>query len=63
MKKRFISGAKCKNCHAEDTLFINYSENGESLHCVKCEFSEKKETEHVKAVVQEWAPIKLRDID
>ena len=47
MKKRFIAGAKCKNCQAEDTTFINYGENGESLHCVKCDFSEKKETEGV----------------
>ena len=63
MKKRFIAGAKCKNCEAEDTIFVNYGENGESLHCVKCDFSEKKETEDIKTVVQEWAPIILPDID
>ena len=63
MKKRFIAGAKCKNCQTEDTTFIINGENGESLHCVKCDFSEKKETEDVKTVVQEWAPIKLPDID
>ena len=63
MKKRFIAGAKCKNCEAEDTIYISYLENGESLHCVKCDLSEKKEKEGVKAVVQEWAPIKLQDID
>ena len=63
MKKRFIAGAKCKNCHAEDTTFIIYDENGESLHCVRCDFSEKKETEDIKTVVREWVPIKLPDID
>ena len=26
----------------EDTTYINYGQNGESLHCVECEFSEKK---------------------
>ena len=63
MKKRFIAGAKCKNCNAEDTIYINYGENGESLHCVECKFSEKKESDEARIVVQEWTPVRLRDID
>ena len=63
MKKRFIAGAKCKNCNAEDTTYINYLENGESLHCVECEFSERKESDEVNIVVHEWMPVRLQDID
>ena len=63
MKKRFIAGAKCKNCNAEDTTYINYGQNGESLHCVECGFSEKKESHEANIVVEEWAPVRLRDID
>ena len=63
MKKRFIAGAKCKNCNAEDTTYINYEKNGDSLHCIKCEFSEQKESDEVDTVVQEWTPVRLPDID
>ncbi|MBC09024.1 MAG: DNA-binding protein [Gammaproteobacteria bacterium] len=63
MRKRFIAGAKCKGCRAEDTTYVIYGEGEETLHCVKCDFSEKKENEVVKSIVQEWTPIKLRDID
>ena len=41
-EKRFIAGAKCKNCNAEDTTYINYGQNGESLHCVNVIFGKKR---------------------
>ena len=63
MKKRFIAGAKCKNCNAEDTIYIEYGGKDETLHCVECKFSEKKDNEGAEAVVQEWTPLKIQDID
>ena len=52
--KRFIAGAKCKNCNAEEH-HITMGKRG-SLHCVECKFSEKRN--EARIVVQEWTPVR-----
>ncbi len=41
-KKRFIAGAQCPECSAQDTLRI-WRENGiECVECVECGYSDKQ---------------------
>lgn len=59
-RKRFIAGAECPACHAEDTLMLTIAGAEETVSCVQCghEFSERgaakpKTTEPSSAVPQE----------
>lgn len=42
-RKRFIAGAECPACHAQDTLLLSIQGEQETVSCVKCghEFSER----------------------
>ena len=48
MKKfvQFIAGAVCPECKSLDTIAINA--NDDEIYCVKCEFKEKRPTDHIK---------------
>ncbi|WP_113906971.1 YheV family putative zinc ribbon protein [Aliidiomarina celeris] len=35
-KKRFIAGATCEKCKAEDTLMLFVEDNKEHVECVQC---------------------------
>lgn len=56
-RKRFIAGAECPACHAQDTLMLTIDGNDEKVSCVQCghEFSErgakKPEPEAAKSAV------------
>lgn len=57
-RKRFIAGAECPACHAQDTLMLTIVGDNETVSCVQCghEFSErgakKPEPEQPKAAAQ-----------
>lgn len=38
VKKRFIAGAICQSCQAQDTVFVFKENNVEKLECVSCGF-------------------------
>jgi len=42
-RKRFIAGAECPACHAQDTLMLTITGEQEQVHCVQCnhQFSER----------------------
>lgn len=37
-RKRFIAGAICQSCQAQDTVFVYKENNVEKLECVSCGF-------------------------
>ena len=59
--KRFISGATCPGCGKEDKIYVLKDGLQESIHCVQCDYVEKKKSEDLTTEVKEWAPIKLLD--
>ena len=40
--KRFIAGAKCPECHQEDTLFFNSEDSYETVNCSRCSYHAKR---------------------
>lgn len=38
MRKRFIAGASCPQCHAHDTLALSLEGDQEKVACVQCNF-------------------------
>ena len=47
MKKRFIAGATCPECNAQDTIIAYQDKDGNHCSCVDCGYHEimKEETE------------------
>ncbi|CAM3933262.1 YheV family putative zinc ribbon protein [Rheinheimera salexigens] len=37
-KKRFIAGATCPKCHAQDTMMLFLENNVEKVECVACSY-------------------------
>ncbi|TRW49036.1 YheV family putative metal-binding protein [Aliidiomarina halalkaliphila] len=37
-RKRFIAGAVCPSCKAEDSLMVYMEENKEHVRCVECDY-------------------------
>jgi hypothetical protein len=35
-KKRFIAGASCPKCRAEDTMMLFFENNVEKVECISC---------------------------
>ena len=42
MTKRFIAGARCQACGAEDSLFIESESAGDIVCCVDCRFTSER---------------------
>ncbi|HIF9212280.1 TPA: YheV family putative zinc ribbon protein [Photobacterium damselae] len=42
MKKRFIAGAACPDCHQQDTLRWWQEHQIEKVECVVCQFSDQR---------------------
>ena len=41
-RKRFVAGAKCPKCHAQDSIVL-FKENGvETVECVECDYREQQ---------------------
>jgi uncharacterized protein len=53
LKKRFIAGATCPECHSFDTLYLYFEHNVEKLACAKCSYQ--------KSQVEEKVASKTRD--
>lgn len=64
-RKRFIAGATCPACGAQDRVYVLLNDDDQliSRHCVDCEFEEQVESmdenRPTDAVVQEWTPVRL----
>ncbi|GIU48879.1 MULTISPECIES: YheV family putative zinc ribbon protein [Shewanella] len=42
IKKRFVAGAKCPKCHAQDSIQL-FKENGiETVECTDCDYREQQ---------------------
>lgn len=52
-KKRFIAGAKCPECGAQDSTML-YMENGvEKTECVECHFQQSQVSDDVGQASQQ----------
>lgn len=47
VKKRFIAGARCSACHAQDKVMIFITPDDEWIECVDCGHVERRPTEVV----------------
>ncbi|UAA40651.1 YheV family putative metal-binding protein [Paraneptunicella aestuarii] len=47
-KKRFIAGATCPQCKAQDTLMLYIENNVEKLRCVACDYERSQVDEEVE---------------
>ena len=48
-KKRFIAGATCPSCHAQDTLMLFLENNVEKVSCVRCDYEKSQVNGKVEA--------------
>jgi len=48
MKKRFIAGASCPNCSAQDTLRWWIKNNIELVECVECGHQDQRQPQSVE---------------
>ncbi len=44
-KKRFIAGAKCPKCQAQDKVVMISTQTAEWIECIECNYSEQRPTE------------------
>ncbi|MDG1114870.1 MAG: YheV family putative metal-binding protein [Pseudomonadales bacterium] len=42
MSRRFIAGARCQGCRAEDTLYFDSQNASDIVLCVDCGFTEAR---------------------
>ena len=52
IKKRFIAGAVCSQCHAIDRTVQYISPDDEWISCVECGYTERRPTVESMSVVQ-----------
>lgn len=48
-RKRFIAGAVCPQCQAQDTLAVGREEGTEVVVCVKCGYQQRQSDEPTTA--------------
>ncbi|MEH0667306.1 YheV family putative metal-binding protein [Vibrio scophthalmi] len=48
MKKRFIAGASCPHCQAQDTLRWWIENNIEWVECVECQHTDQRKPQEVE---------------
>lgn len=57
VKKRFIAGAKCPKCEAEDTIML-FKQNGvEQVECVSCGHTMVQPPESVNSATRDFEQI------
>ncbi|WP_087620884.1 YheV family putative zinc ribbon protein [Acinetobacter populi] len=44
-KRRFIAGAKCPRCQAQDKVVMITTDTAEWIECIECDYSERRPTE------------------
>ncbi len=42
VKKRFVAGAKCPKCHAQDSIVLFKEQGVETVECVECDYREQQ---------------------
>lgn len=52
MRKRFIAGAVCRKCHAQDTLALWREQGVEVVQCVQCGDQMREVDKQVKSAVR-----------
>lgn len=45
MKRRFIAGAKCPKCQAQDRVVMITTHDDEWIECVECDYTEQRPSE------------------
>lgn len=51
-KRRFIAGATCPKCKAQDTIMLFMENNVEKLACVECDYTESQADTQVQAATR-----------
>ena len=57
VKKRFIAGAKCPSCDAEDTIMLFKQNNVEHIECVSCGHTKAQPPETVNSATRDFEQI------
>ncbi|MDP5041051.1 YheV family putative zinc ribbon protein [Flavobacterium sp. W21_SRS_FM6] len=42
IKKRFVAGAVCPKCKAQDSIMLYFENNVEKIECVHCDYHESQ---------------------
>jgi uncharacterized metal-binding protein (TIGR02443 family) len=42
IKKRFVAGAVCPKCKAQDSIMLYFENNVEQIECVHCDYHESQ---------------------
>ena len=56
-RKRFIAGAKCPKCSAQDSILLYFENNVEKLECVECDYKDTQSETDVASAGQTSANI------
>ncbi len=49
VKKRFVAGAKCPKCQAQDSIVLFKEQGIETVECVECDYREQQTEQQVAA--------------
>lgn len=64
MKRRFIAGAKCPKCGAQDRVIMLTTPDAEWIECIECNYSENRpafvETPNEHVVADEIGVIQFK---
>jgi uncharacterized protein len=55
IKRRFIAGAKCPRCEAQDRIVMLTTPEAEWIECIECDYSENRPTEVAAPAMPEVA--------
>ncbi len=47
LKKRFVAGAKCPKCQAQDSIVLFKEQGIETIECVECDYREQQTEQQV----------------
>lgn len=56
-RKRFIAGATCPKCKAQDSIMLYFENNVEKLQCVKCDYHDVQSQTYVAQAGQNSADV------
>ncbi|MCP3429614.1 YheV family putative zinc ribbon protein [Opacimonas viscosa] len=56
-RKRFIAGATCPKCKAQDSIMLYFENNVEKLQCVKCDYHDVQSQTDVAQAGQNSADV------
>ncbi len=52
-RRRFIAGATCPKCQAQDTIMLFFENNVEKLACTQCDYTESQADSSVTSASRE----------